>query len=683
MKLLGLLLPMLLTLGLAGHARGEEQPASAAETSPTVATVTPPASPVAAPMTDEQFLDEWQRRCFLFLWEQADPATGLVADRAPADGSKQSKVASIASVGFALTGIAIADTRGWITKEQAYDRTVTTLRFLRDRMPHERGFYYHFVDIHTGERVWECELSSVDTALLMAGVLTVRQHFKGTEVETLATDIYHRVDWNWMRNGGRTLSMGWKPESGFINAYWDHYSEHLVLQLLALGSPTQPIPAEAWHAWRRYPLVEYDGLEFLSYPPLFVHQFSHAWIDFRGLRDDYADYWTNSVLATKAHRAMCMKMADRFPHYGPNAWGITSSDSEYGYTAWGGPDPSPHVNGTLVPCAPAGSIPFLPEASIAAVRHMHDTWGDRIWKKYGLVDAFNPHTGWIASDVIGIDVGITLVMIENHRSELVWRLFMANPEIQAAMGIAGFRPAGDAQPGRFSSVYSRELSDAAKLPEYLKTRRLVVPRSDDKDAVDDWQTLDRTMLESGRPTERNHVDAKFSFRWSDEALHLTVDVVDPKVLTSEDASKMYQKDSVELYIDPQNDGLAWGDQRDFQFGFSVPNQVWEWFGQRQGVNAQVTKTDTGYRVESAIPFAMIDVKPQPGATLSASVAVNNSCPDTSEDVKLNWSWRPHVQKIYLGELTLAAPPAPVADAAPEAAKDPAYAASPLPPAPSY
>jgi hypothetical protein len=178
----------------------------------------------------------------------------------------------------------------------------------------------------------------------------------------------------------------------------------------------------------------------MSYPPLFVHQFSHAWVDFRNKRDDYADYWTNSVFATRAHRAMFNQLADRFPLYSDMLWGVTSSDSANGYTAWGGPDPSPHIDGTVVPCAAAGSIPFKPDECIAAVRHMYDTYGHKLWKKYGLADAFNPHTGWVANDVIGIDVGITMLMIENHRSGFVWRQFMANPEINRAMLTAGFRP---------------------------------------------------------------------------------------------------------------------------------------------------------------------------------------------------------------------------------------------------
>lgn len=603
----------------------------------------------ASNMSNEAFLDEWQKRCFAFLWEQADPNTGLVADRAPADGSKKSRIASIASVGFALTAIPIAQERGWVTEEEAYERVLTTLRFLYHDMPHVEGFYYHFVDIHTGERVWECELSSVDTALLLGGVLTAGQYYAGTEVEDLAVKIYHRVNWPWMMNGGRTLSLGWKPESGFIPYYWDNFSEHMLLQLLGLGSPTHPLPPDAWHAWRRSPLVHYDGMSFLSHPPLFVHQFSHAWVDFRDKRDDYADYWFNSVLATKAQRRMAIAMHDRFPHYGPNAWGITSSDSEYGYTAWGGPTPSEHINGTLVPCAAAGSIPFLPEESIAAVRHMYDTWGEQIWKKYGMVDAFNPHTGWAAKDVIGIDVGITLLMIENYRTGFVWEYFMRNPAIQKAMQVAGFRPLHpQPQVVRNTSVFAVEVADA--LRERLKV--IEVPRRGGEPTPVQWHKLDLSSLELGRRTDGNEVEARFSFTWDEQTLYLTVDVKDNQVEAADDPAKLYSKDLVELFVDPQNDGLVWGDPADFQFGFGVPNQVWEWFGQRGEIHAEVTRTPQGYRVEAGIPFKLLKVQPAVGETLGASVAVKSNDPTTHDPLKLNWSFTPHIQRIYLGELHL-------------------------------
>ena len=463
--------PIMLGVGFAGHAAAQDvvlpdgaAPAEVRATpAPSEPVATPTATPVVQPvpmeeltqMDDPAFLTEWQKRCFAYFWEQADPTTGLVADRAPADGSRRydrathdpdapdAPVASIAAVGFGLTAICIADERDWIDGDAAYERVATTLRFLLNEAEHVEGFYYHFMEMHDGQRAWASELSSIDTALLMAGVLTARQYYPDTEVASLATQLYDRVNWPWMMNDGLTLSMGWSPEDGFIEYRWDHFSEHLVMQVLGLGSTTHPLPPAAWHNWQRGPIFEYEGGRFMSYPPLFVHQFSHAWVDFRDKRDDYADYWANSVFATKAHRAMFTRLADRFPLYGETLWGVTSSDSAMGYTAWGGPSPSPHIDGTVVPCAAAGSIPFAPAACISAVRHMFDTYGDRAWQHYGLVDAFNPHTNWFASDVIGIDVGITLLMIENHRSEFVWDYFMRNPEVQAAMQIAGFRELPD------------------------------------------------------------------------------------------------------------------------------------------------------------------------------------------------------------------------------------------------
>ena len=341
-----------------------------------MAVATPVVQPVPVEeltqMDDSAFLTEWQKRCFAYFWEQADPATGLVADRAPADGSRRydrathdpdapdAPVASIAAVGFGLTAICIADERGWIDGDAAYERVATTLRFLLNEAEHVEGFFYHFMEMHDGRRAWASELSSIDTALLMAGVLTARQYYPDTEVASLAIQLYDRVNWPWMMNDGLTLSMGWSPEDGFIEYRWDHFSEHLVMQVLGLGSTTHPLPPAAWHNWQRGPIFEYEGGRFMSYPPLFVHQFSHAWVDFRDKRDDYADYWANSVFATKAHRAMFTRLAERFPLYGETLWGVTSSDSAMGYTAWGGPSPSPHIDGTVVPCAAAGSIPFAP-----------------------------------------------------------------------------------------------------------------------------------------------------------------------------------------------------------------------------------------------------------------------------------------------------------------------------------
>jgi hypothetical protein len=635
------------------------------DTGETAPTAPPPT--IAKPMTNEEFLEEWQRRCFAFFWEQADPETGLIADRAPADGSRRGGVASIASVGFGLTAICIADERSWVSPEDAYQRVLTTVRFL-EQMPTVHGYYYHFVDSRTGQRVWQCEVSSIDTALLIAGVLTAGQYYADTEVAEIARRIYERVEWPWMLAGGQTLSMGWRPESGFINARWEHYSEHMILHILGLGSPTHPLPAEIWHRWRREPVVQYEGMTFLSYPPLFIHQFTHAWIDFRGVRDDYADYWINSVLATRAQRYMAIHLRERFPHYGENLWGITSSDSEIGYTDWVGPEPIAAFNGTVVPCAAAGSIPFLPQEAIAAVRHMYDAYGDKAWKHYGLVDAFNPHTGWYAGDVIGIDVGITLVMIENHRSGFTWKHFMRIEPVQRGMEIAGFQPY-DMPPGeaRLTSVLPRR--DMTKRRGVART--ITVPRVESliEGEPHQWQQLTREEAGALGGADGDHqlVSARFYFAWDDQALHLKVDVEDERVhgvAPGMDPDKPDQADrskgTVELFIDPQNDGLAWGDPAEFQFGVSVPNQVWEWFGQRQGAQATVTPTERGYSVEAAIPFDLINVRPEPGQKLSASVALKTPRTDAAPPtvagitgpVKLNWDWTPDAHRVYLGELKL-------------------------------
>jgi len=212
----------------------------------------------------------------------------------------------------------------------------------------------------------------------------------------------------------------------------------MMLYLLAIGSPTHSIPAATWHNWSR-PVVEYEGLRYVSpMAPLFVHQFSHAWFDFRGKRDRHLDYFENSVTATKAHRLFCINLQSRFPHFGEDLWGITASDSSKGYRAWGGPPEVGKIDGTLVPCAAAGSLPFLPRETLHTLHKMRERFGDKIWKRYGFIDAFNPQTDWYNPDVIGIDVGISLLMAENLRTGFVWKTFMKNEEMQRAFTLVGF-----------------------------------------------------------------------------------------------------------------------------------------------------------------------------------------------------------------------------------------------------
>ena len=406
--------------------------------------------PACVAAQHEAFLDDLQQRSFRYFWEQADPQTGLVPDRARVDGTSlppsHQNVASIAATGFGLSALCIAVDRNWIDRTSALTRTRNTLRFFDTRAFQQRGWFYHWLDSKTGERRWSSEVSSIDTALLLAGVLTVRQCFRDDrEIVDLANRIYHRVDFRWMLNGHPLLlSHGWKPESGFLKARWDTYSEDTILYLLAISSPTYPIPAASWYAlWRdRY---RYEGHSYFTTigVPLFMHQYAHAWIDYRNRREnrrDRIDYFKNSVAATLAHRAFCINLSQEFPAFGPDVWGITASDSAKGYLAWGGPPRDPDIDGTIVPSAAGGSLMFTPEPSTRALLTMREKYGEKIYGKYGFVDAFNPKTGWIDTDVIGINIGIILLSAENMRTGNIWLWFMQNPELPRGLARAGLLP---------------------------------------------------------------------------------------------------------------------------------------------------------------------------------------------------------------------------------------------------
>jgi hypothetical protein len=411
-------------------------------------TVAPQQRPTLS-ASDQAFLEDLSHRSFRYFWEQADPKTGLVRDRSRVDGSPSSEnhrnVASIAATGFGLTGLCIAAERNWIKPEEARERVRATLRFFADTATHKEGWFYHWMDWRTGERVWRSEISSIDTTLLLGGVLTARSYFRSdAEIVRLATKIYERIDFRWMLNSHpHLLSHGWRPEEGFIKHRWADYSENAMLYLLAIGSPNHKIAPESWYGWKRS-WITYGKYKFLSGgAPLFIHQYSHAWVDFRGLRENrppHVDYFANSIDATYAHRAFCIDLAQEFPGYSENIWGITASDSAKGYIAWGGPPRHDRIDGSVVPCAAGGSLMFTPEIALPALRAMREKFGDKIYGRYGFTDAFNPNTGWINPDVIGIDVGITLLSAENLRTSNVWRWFMRNTEIGRAMNSVGLVP---------------------------------------------------------------------------------------------------------------------------------------------------------------------------------------------------------------------------------------------------
>ena len=404
-------------------------------------TAAPAPSHTPQPLTpeDEQLLDEVERASFLFFWEQANPETGLIKDRCNVRSNDTSVGASIASVGFGLTAICIAEKRGFVSLSDARLRVIQSLSYLWHKLPTHRGFFYHFANINTGERMWDSEVSSVDTALLLCGILTCRQHFHDATISDLAHAIFDRVDWTWLSEDTSLLPHGWTPELGFLPYKWDFYSELMMMYLLGMGSQSHPLNSEAWFAWKRT-VFEYDGLRYIgSFAPLFVHQYSQAWFDFRGKKDRYADYFENSVIATDVHRRFCVELSEQFPDYSNALWGITASDSARGYVVWGGPPAMGPIDGTVVPAAAGGSIPFLPAETMRVLHTIREHY-PKAWCRYGFVDAFNPLTDWYDADVVGIDTGILMIMAENARSGFVWEMFMKNPEAQRGMETAGFKP---------------------------------------------------------------------------------------------------------------------------------------------------------------------------------------------------------------------------------------------------
>ena len=416
----------------------------------------PPPAPTHLTPADEPFLNELEQANFLFFWEQANPQTGLVRDRANVRAPDNNTVASLAATGFGFTALCIGQQRGFVSLADATGRVLAGLRFLWKNVPVHRGFFYHWADLNTGGRVWDSEVSSVDTAILLCGILTCRQHFRHPEINALAHAIFNRVDWSWLSEDTSLLPHGWTPEVGFLQYRWDYYSELMMMYLLGLGSYSHPLRKETWDAWKRT-WFEYDGLRYIgSFAPLFVHQYSQAWFDFRDKRDRYANYFENSTIATEAHRLFCLELGRQFSDYSEDLWGITASDSAAGYVVWGGPPTTGPIDGTVAPSAAAGSLPFLPQPAMRVLRTIRQRYG-AAWSRYGFVNAFNPLTNWYDSHVIGIDTGITMPMAENARTGFVWNTFMRNPEARRGMQRAGFGvTAGPANPPRPPSVgYNR------------------------------------------------------------------------------------------------------------------------------------------------------------------------------------------------------------------------------------
>jgi len=449
----------------------------------------PPAPPVMRPAPVvplkplDPLLDETQKRTFNFFWDTAEPETGLVPDRWP-----RPPFSSIAAVGFALNSYPIGAERGWVTRAQARARVLTTLRFLRDAQqdtsPDQatgyQGFFYHFVNFTTGKRYGDSELSTVDTTLLMAGVLFAGGYFDQdepdeTEIRKIADDLYRRVNWPWAIAMNPDIRMAWSPELEFGGHDWRGYNEAMLVFLLALGSPTYPVSPQVWDAWtsdyyRSWGTLE--GQTHLTFGPMFGHQYTHVWIDLRGIKDEFMwpqgmDYFENSRRAVLAQRAYAIRNPLDWKGYGPNIWGLTACDGPgdhefdylgqkrkfYSYGARGVGLTETRDDGTIAPTAALASLPFAPEIVVPAAQTMYQRYGRYLYGKYGFFDAFNPSfdydvplrhgrrvrgQGWFDTEYLGIDQGAIISMLENYRSELIWSVLKRNEHIRRGLKRAGF-----------------------------------------------------------------------------------------------------------------------------------------------------------------------------------------------------------------------------------------------------
>ncbi len=413
-----------------------------------------PLSRMNAQLTDEALLDTIQHTAFNFFWQEANPANGLIKDRSAVNAP-----CSIASVGFGLSAIAIGVDHGWVPREAARDRVLTTLRTFwtgpqgsaASGMIGNYGLFYHFLDMSSATRTWDSELSTIDTGLLLAGIIDARQYFDGSDsietvIRSLADSIYHRMNWNLMRNLNPGIMLGWKPGTGFAGyGQWIGYNEASIMYLLAMGSPTYPVDYNGWLTWvSGYNWQTTYGYTYVNFPPLFGHQYSHCWIDFRDIQDDFMrdhgiTYAENSRRATLAQRAYSIANPHGYAGYSDSLWGITASDTPTGYKARGAP-PDQNDDGTITPTAPISSIPFAPEVVLPVIRNMWNNYRTQLWTPYGFRDAFNIGVNWWDTDIIGIDQGPIIIMIENYRNQSVWNRFMQNPDVQRGLQAAHFMP---------------------------------------------------------------------------------------------------------------------------------------------------------------------------------------------------------------------------------------------------
>lgn len=609
---------------------------------------------------DVAFLEKVQRQTFNYFLECTNPANGLVMDKAlnlsnnlvPVDFAHSP--ATIAGVGFALTVFPVGVERGWMEKEKAMGLTRKTLKFFAEKMAHKHGFFYHFTDMENGVRAMNCEISSIDTALFLSGALFAAQYFNDPEIHKLAKTLYERVDWLWMCNGGKFLSMGWTPEKGFIEASWDHYSEGLLLYILAMGSPTHPVSQDCWDFRRLW--GKYKDHVYLVNPPLFTHQFPQIWLDLRNKRDKYANYFAASVEATLANRQFCLDLRPSFKTFSQNRWGLSACIGPNDYQAYGAPPNPAIVDGTVAPAAAACSIVFTPKLSLAALREYYhsrelsDSIKARLTGRFGLSDSFNVDKDFVASEAFAINQGPMLLMIENFRSEMVWKHFMKIPCVIAGMRQAGFKK--DSGTGYLASntivfetapylPHLRPGYESPEIPETISLERI---------GFDDplWNmaspmVLDKNLIQTIiRPPEKMDFWVLWKILHNRKSIFFKFDLHDTELCSAHAKELMYLDDSIEIYMNSRNMPFRWDGENDFQIIIS-PDATGKTLRVKEFLKGdshtgflkwKFQLLPAGYRVILEIPRDKF--KLDATECFAASIAAHDVNASGTVDMKYNW-----------------------------------------------
>lgn len=593
----------------------------------------------AIPRSSDEELDRLQRAAFAYLWEQRDSRSGLVYNT-----TEPQAPASPTAAGAALTAIPIGIERGWVNREEGYQRAVMLLRSLH-KIEHVHGFFYHFLDPASGRRTWQSEVSCIDSAILFAGAMVAAQYFAGTEVDRLANQLIDRAEWPWFLNGEDTLQWGWKPEAGFEGGPMQ-FSESILAYLLALGSPTHPIPGDSWQAMRR-PISRYgDEAPRMVYTvdgSLFAYVLPLAWFDLRDRHDAFLDYWTNAKTAIQANIQFCRDHAPTFRTYQAGLWGLSAALGPDGYKAYGAPPGVVTHDGTVAPYVVAASIPWIPDVALGTLRRMEQQ-APTLWTRYGLGDGLNLDRRFICPHTIALDQGLVLVMIENHRTGLVWDLFMRHPIAQRALTRAGFESGSLAEPSRPAVVPGNPGATMA------------IPMIDHAVTVDgdlsEWirreaielSPVQQRHLEQGVIRDAADASVLLYLGWSENTLYAAGIITDDELVTQARDAKIYEDDCLELFADLDGDGFRFdGNPRDVQIGLSPRGpdgrpQLWAWgaIKQRpQEVHAAVQQQENQWLFELSVPLSML-----PGLSVEQPVRLSVAYHDRDSDGKegkLHWS----------------------------------------------